>query len=260
MGKNLFIIFCFFICSLSYAVAQNFVPNPGFEVVAKMPSKRDPGIHCAKQWRTPTFTGSDYYHAAAEKCNGAPKNRFGIQKPHSGKAYAGICIKTDYFEYLSATLTDTLIKGQDYLVEFYYCKAEKSKCSLKEFGVLFTNKMSWRLDYKGISEQPNLDFTDTDGYRNEKEWTKISATYHAEGFETVIILGNFNYNSPSERTRFCHYYIDDVSVIPLKSEDIELKSETNLYTFPSISNTITAATVYTVSVGSLIRPLILYSI
>lgn len=81
MKQSLLFLSFYFLYFSDQLTAQNLVPNPNFELVAKMPSKQNPGIDCAKQWRTPTFTGSDYYHADAEKCNGTPKNRFGNQTP-----------------------------------------------------------------------------------------------------------------------------------------------------------------------------------
>jgi OOP family OmpA-OmpF porin len=204
-----------FVFSLSLFVkTQNLVRNPGFELIAKIPSESDRGVHCAKHWRTPTFAGSDYYNVKGDKVAGVPHNAYGKQKPHSGAAYAGICIRSHYFEYLATTLTDTLKEGQDYIIEFYISRAEKSLGNVKEIGVLLTNKMKWRMDYEGISMRPGISFTNSKEYKNKKRWTKLSAIYHANGTETVIILGYFNYIHPNGRQQFCHYYIDDVSVRP----------------------------------------------
>jgi outer membrane protein OmpA-like peptidoglycan-associated protein len=194
------------------------VQNPDFEIVVKMPYGKNRQIDCAKGWRNPTFAGSDYYHMDGDKHAGTSQNDFGEQSPHSGKAYGGICITKEYIEYLATTLTDTLIKGHDYLVELYISRAEKSKSNVGEFGVLFTNRIKWSLEMKGISQKPSVDFVKKKRYKDKKSWIRLSGIYHAEGSETVIIIGYFNYNSPKGHKRFCHYYIDNVSVTPVIQE------------------------------------------
>jgi outer membrane protein OmpA-like peptidoglycan-associated protein len=213
---------------MGVARGQNLVKNPDFELLARMlPCEGNYGIGCAKDWRSPTFGGSDYYHEDAEEKFSTPKNMFGIQTPHSGKAYAEITITRGDIEYIATILADTLIKGQDYLVEFYSSRAEKSKSSVKEFGVLFTNKINWSINTDGITEKPSLDFTNPEGYKNTKDWVKLSAVYHANGFETTLILGYFNYDSPQGYEGCCYYYIDDVSVTPIKKKNDSIVKKEN---------------------------------
>jgi len=190
-----------------YTSAQNLVQNSDFELFSKMPSGTHNGIDCAKYWRTPTFASNDYYHVDADELAGTSKNRFGKQTPHSGKAYGGICIREEYVEYLAINLLDTLIKDQDYLVEFYISKAEKSKGSVNEFGILFTDRIKWSITQTGISEKPSVDFTNKNGYTDTKEWIKLSAIYHAKGFETTLILGHFIYDKQKGPKKSCHYYM-----------------------------------------------------
>ena len=198
---------------------QNLVPNPGFESAQKLPNKKGNSINRAKDWIAPKY-GSDYYYKGTGRHCGTPKNIFGRQKPHSGNAYAGICTRTKFLEYVETKLLDTLIKDQEYLVEFYISRAEISLGSVKEFGVLFTNKKIWGLESRGISEKPQLLFKNRKGYKNKKKWTKLSAVYKAEGNETVLILGHFNYDpSDDKRRMLCHYYIDDISVTPIKNQN-----------------------------------------
>jgi len=162
---------------------------------------------------------SDYYHKDAERHAGTPRNIFGKQKPHSGNAYAGICIRTKFIEYLETKLTDTLIKDQDYLVEFYISRAERSIGSVKEFGVLFIKKFTWGFTSIGIPKEPSVNFINSAKFKNKKEWTKLSAVYHAEGNETALILGYFNYDASNHFRGISHYYIDDVSVTPIGKEN-----------------------------------------
>ncbi|MDQ3047104.1 MAG: OmpA family protein [Bacteroidota bacterium] len=178
-----------------------------------MPTKRDNSIYCAKEWMSPTGDGaSDYYNAGAGRHAGVPRNVFGRQKPHSGNAYAGICIRKGFIEYLQTKLKETLVKDQDYLVEFYVSRAEHSIGSVKEFGVLFAKKMIIGHNGIGINSKPAAEMIKTSGFRNKKNWIKVSLVYHAQGFENMLILGYFNHDKSKKFRGYTHYYVDDVSV------------------------------------------------
>lgn len=241
MKQILFLSFNSFLWVFS-TPAQNLVPNAGFEHANRMPDAEGNSINRAKEWIAPKYS-SDYYYEGAGRHAGTPKNIFGRQKPHSGKAYAGICTRTHFLEYVECKLTDTLIKDQEYLVEFYISRAERSLGSLKEFGVLFTTKKMWGLSSRGIAQRPQVEFINKRGYKNKKKWMKLSAVYKAEGDELVLILGHFNYDPKDDKRRIlCHYYIDDISVIALgtntdsvasQTEEMELKKEEEI--LPSFS-------------------------
>ena len=208
--------------------AQNLVPDSSFENMFRVPTKKNNPLSCTKNWLSPTGGVSDYYHRKGKRHAGVPRNVFGKQKPHSGDAYAGICVRTKFIEYVQTQLTDTLKKDHDYLVEFYVSRAERSIGKVREFGVLFTNKMTWGMTDKGIQEMPDIEFLKPSGYKNKKKWTKFSAVYHAKGYELVIILGPFM-NAHTKRFRgFAHYYIDDVSITPIivKTDTSNANSET----------------------------------
>jgi OOP family OmpA-OmpF porin len=210
-----FLSICLF-CISPDTTAQNLVPNPGFETANRMPVRKGNSIARAKDW-IPLIGGADYYVSGAGKYVGTPKNVFGRQKPHAGKAYAGICNRTDFLEYIAVKLTDTLIKDQEYLVEFYISRAERSIRSLKEFGVMFTDKIKWNYAGLGITAKPQVEFINRKGFKNKKKWTKLSAVYKAEGNESGLILGHFNYND-KKRWIYCHYYIDDISVTAIENK------------------------------------------
>jgi hypothetical protein len=167
-----------FFCLSFNLTSQNLVPNSSFELFTKLPVKEDNSITRAKDWIPPKF-GSDYYHQSASRAVGAPKNHFGRQQPHTGNAYAGICTRTKFLEYLEVKLIEPLKKDQEYLIELYISKAERSIGSIKEFGVLFSNKKIWGVTTRGIQIKPQIIFTNPSGYKNKKEWVKLSATYRA---------------------------------------------------------------------------------
>ncbi|MBA2610469.1 MAG: OmpA family protein [Bacteroidetes bacterium] len=202
---------------------QNLVPDPGFEMMQIIPSKETNYIYCTKNWVPPNLTNADYYNIAAKgKHGGVPKNTFGNQEPHSGSGYAGICIQGDFIEYIETKLTSTLIKGENYLIEFYISKAEKALTSVNEFGILFADKVRRGFDIKGIPHKPNVDFTNPSGYKNKDDWIKLSAIYTAEGYEAALILGYFNYDQPKGYSGMTHYYIDDVTVTLVEKKNNSL--------------------------------------
>ncbi|HEY1038128.1 MAG TPA: OmpA family protein [Bacteroidia bacterium] len=248
MKKYLMLFFTCQVLGFFSGIAQNLVPDPGFEIVRRLPTKKSNPVTCTKNWLSPTLTASDYYHTDAGRHAGAPRNIFGKQKPHSGKAYAGICIRKNFMEYLETKLSDSLEKGREYLVEFYICKAELSLSSVTEFGILFTKKQQMGMSEKGIAIKPSVDFPNPRKYRNKRSWTKLSAVYTAEGGEAALILGYFNYDKPKYKGN-CHYYIDDVTVTPVKKDE-ELIVVANTEEFvpkefsPKLGETITLQNIF----------------
>jgi len=206
------------------ALAQNLVSNPSFEIAHTLPQGKDNSINRSTGWIAPKY-GSDYYYKGTGRHCGTPKNIFGHQIPHSGNAYAGICTRTHFLEYVETKLISPLEKDKEYLIEFYISKAEISLGSLKEFGVLFAPKTIFGVTERGIAAKPQVEFINRKGYRNKRKWIKLSAVYKAEGYETVLIIGHFNYEPSDDKRRIlAHYYIDDVSVTPIekKKDSIEI--------------------------------------
>ncbi len=204
-----------------YSTAQNLIPDPGFEIIEKVPSHKYNGIQCTKYWVNAVPTPGDYYNSLAKsKLLGVsvPRNIFGYQKAHSGNGYAGICVQKDLKEYVETKLTSQLVKGQKYLIEFYISRAENRLGYVNEFGVLFSTKIRTDGETTGLAIKPDVVFANQDGYKDTKNWTKLSATYTAEGFETVLILGHFNYDKTISYKRKAHYYIDDVSITKVYEE------------------------------------------
>lgn len=227
-------LFTYLFCISFNLAAQNLVPNPSFEQLNANPKRGDLTIGCSKDWFASYMMGTDYFNRlSVSKKTGVPKNDHGYQEPHSGDAYAGICIDPQFIEYLQVKLLDTLAEGKKYLIEFYISRAEKSKSNVKEFGILFSNKANKALGSNGIAKEPSVEFINHLGYRNKKGWTKLSAVYQAKGFETYLILGHFTYNHPEYHGKYCHYYIDDVSITAMEKENgsnikIETKDSTHI--------------------------------
>ena len=222
--KTTLYILCLFQLSFQLcSIGQNLIPDPGFELMQKIPNHDFNGIRCTKNWVNATTTNGDYYNNKAKSSLlgvGVPRNVFGYQKPKSGDGYAGICIQKDMKEYVETNLTAQLIKGQKYLIEFFISRAENRHAYVKEFGVLFSDKIQTYGERTGLAIKPDIDFINKDGYKVTKNWIKLSATYTAMGFETVLIVGHFNYDKKLSVNGKAHYYIDEVSITKVDDDTI----------------------------------------
>lgn len=216
MKTTLPILFTYF-CFLSFnLVAQNLVSNPSFEIANKLPKPKASSINRANNWMAPRLYSDYYYKGTGRRC-GTPKNYFGRQIPRTGDAYAGICTRRKYIEYLETKLAKTLVKGEKYLIEFHISKAERSMGSLHEIGVLFSEKTIWNVTTRGIDQKPQVILTNPNGYKDKKNWVKLSAVYTAEGGENDMIIGFFNYDKDGKKYNLNrHYYVDDVSLTVIK--------------------------------------------
>jgi OOP family OmpA-OmpF porin len=207
------ILFLFFI-SISLK-AQNLVPDPGFEIFNRLPQGGDNTIYCTKYWTNSTITAGDYYNKEGSGQGGVPLNIFGKEEPHSGNGYAGICIEPTLVEYIQAKLKSALVKGQQYQVTFYISRCDRRPAPVKEFGILFSDKVSNGYSRTGIPAKPPVEFIKEDGFKQSKGWMKMSTVYTAEGYESVLLLGHFTYAEPKGVKKKSHYYIDDVTIEPI---------------------------------------------
>jgi OmpA-OmpF porin, OOP family len=219
-----FLIFCFIFLN-QILFSQNLIKDSGFEEYIQLPSSTGMGEQCLKFWKNPNQGHFDYYHKNALQARaGVPQNYFGSQIPHSGQAYAGICIQTDYAEYIWSKLDTNMIKDSVYCVSFYVCKSKVLKDFINEFGVLFLSKD--RMQYSNIvlndfnirlSYTPQIEFKNEKGYQDDGNWVCLSTTYKAKGDEKYIYIGYF---SRDRRTKIdTHYYIDDVSLIQVNNAE-----------------------------------------
>ncbi len=245
-----FLLFLTFIFEMN-TIAQNLVPDPGFEIRHRLPKRKDNSVSCTKHWQCPMAYGAaDYYHKNGKGHGRAPGNIFGRQKPHSGDAYGGMCIRKKFIEYVETKLNDTLVMDQIYVVEFYVSRAERSLGSVKEFGVLFTDKISMGITGVGIPKEPGVEMIKKRGFRKKGRWMKFSAVYTAKGGETAMIIGHFNHSKVKRFRGYAHYYVDDVSVIPSEPQDKDMPVvkneivEINTPVLPKIDETITLKNIF----------------
>ncbi len=221
---------------------ENLVYNPSFEEHLSCPEKVDAYgvLAIVKDWFQPTSGSADYYNTCGTRECGVPKNKLGVQYPHSGNGYCGIyCSKTDYREYLQTKLKEPLQAGQRYELSFYVSLSEYSAGAVATIGALLSKTClqdtgTYTLMQKEVRPVtatisqtiatyylPQVQNDYFHVLTNTASWSKISGTFVADGGEQYLTIGNFLPANQSNLTDLetltyllpgAYYYIDDVSL------------------------------------------------
>lgn len=241
------------------AIAQNLVPNPGFENYNTCPSgisgiAYSPGytsFPTVKDWVNPVNTSSpDYLNTCATAATGVslPANSFGYQLPHNGSGIAGLnvwqgsytngILTTDYREYIQTKLLQPLQAGQRYCISFYISPSINISgnfnfVALDEIGANLSTTQNtvssgytMSLPYHLVSPAGQF-LTDT------LNWKQLSGVYIATGGEQWLTLGCFTHNGsiPNKVQAYplpantnlsserAYMFIDDVSVQMISNAD-----------------------------------------
>ena len=233
---------------LSYPVyCQNLVPNPSFEEVSRCPHSfsTDKKDFVVPGWKSPTNGTPDHFHSCSWGEADVPFNWAGSANARTGKGYAGMYVwnkRTDdksYREYIQCELAESLVKGEKYVLEFYYRLASHAVYTSNRIGLAITeSSLSYTHDQvidvvPVISIEKDTAVTETTG-----GWERAATEYVATGNERYITIGNFFDNKSTKSTRLPHrigknmmlitsayYIIDDVSVKPIDSLKTKLVPE-----------------------------------
>ena len=235
--SNLLILPLLYSCtSFGYVLSQtnNLVPNSSFELFKKLPTDVAQAKECMISWVIPNKAGNgEYYHQKCSTKNaGTQKNQFGKQKPHSGEAFAGLCITKKFREYLQTELKSSLIKGEKYTVKLYISCADKLWLStVDEFNIVFS-KGSFSIPKNEILlVTPEIKFTGN--FNNKKDWIELSTTYTANGTEKFMTFGSFMYEDKeihgkiNGTFKYAHYYVDDISIVLEENEKLHIQDRSN---------------------------------
>ena len=226
----------------------NLVYNPSFEEHSQCPQRIDAlGVmRGVDAWWQPTRGSSDYFHPCGGRECQVPRNKMGVQEPHSGDAYCGIyCSQQDYREYLQTELREPLKGGRRYRVAFHVSLADKAPHAVATLGALLTEfriddstmgiMMQREMTDMGILEQQSIATWLTPQVQNPKDsvlddrkgWTEVCDTLTAEGGERFLTIGNFadfnhstvvDLHNVAAVLQGAYYYIDDVSVVCLDND------------------------------------------
>ncbi len=230
--------------------AQNLVPNPSFENTSACPTS-DAQIQLATGWFRPNIATSDLLHSCSFGMGiGIPANLFGFQNANTGNAYAGfytyVALAGNYREYISIKLTDSLILGEEYSVNFYVSRSDSSNYA-SIIGLYFSPDSIFANNVNALNNIPQLETASA--IIDKTQWTQLSYTYIAAGGEKYINIGNFRETGSSDTVNTydggaifnpdyyaSYYYIDDISIVQETATglpDYSSKNDVSIYPNPN---------------------------
>lgn len=234
------ILILLFICQ-EIKAQINLVPNGDFELIDTCPNGFRQ-IYFASPWfqpvRNSTHTviqssSTEYFNSCSPSLPllvSNPKNYAGYQYPHSGNGYIGFGfyspsgipgIYPNIREYAEIKLSEPLIAGSKYRIEYYIVLSNSSKYAVNRFDAfLSVDSLLDSTNYTVINVNPQLSYS---GFITDTlNWQKISGSFTSIGGEIFLTIGNFHsdtltdtlhiINSSSFFASNSYYYIDDVSL------------------------------------------------
>lgn len=212
----------------------NLVPNGSFEEVSGK-LRRLGGIDAAKGWGSPTGASADLYSESIDSNSPAyaPKNANGFQSALSGINYAGLVwysfMDKQPRTYLQVKLKEKLKKGQKYCVSYYVSLADLSKYSSDHLGAYLSKMLVNKKETASLTYNAQVPALMTKIYEDMNGWQGVCGVYDANGDEEYLIIGNFTATDKvgtgkprrqkgevRPQIPVAYYYIDDVSVKPVK--------------------------------------------
>ena len=243
--KRLALLLCAygFLCGLSAQTPENLVPNPSFERFSAVPigwfynGKQFTKV--MKYWNTPTSASPDIFGPKVIVPKHWEEKGFGKQMARTGSSMVGIttygCVegKPHCREYVQIQLSESLVIGQKYYLEFWVSNLPKS-LRTNNLGAYFATEELQVAHDSVIALQPQVVAKDIISTRNGR-WARIGATFQATEEAAFLVIGNFAKDkdtkvlkSRSDAFNYGYYYVDDVLLkkekpilaVPIKPDDL----------------------------------------
>ncbi len=215
---------------------NNLVENGGFEEFeGKL--KRLGSIEMSKGWKSPTNAKADLFTGTVPGAPvSAPRNEVGDQSALTGENYAGVRWWSYQNKkprtYLQAKFKNTLKKDQKYCVKYYVSLGDLSKYATNELGAYMSSVVISKNDEAHLTFNAQVPILRSRIYNDAYSWQGVCGVYEAKGNEQYIIIGNFTANEKTDTEKVkppkgetrpqlmeAYYFIDDVSVTPVKFEN-----------------------------------------
>lgn len=211
----------------------NLVDNGGFEKVEGK-IKRLGYFEEATGWKSPTAKKADLFSGKVPGSPiSVPKNDRGDQGALNGDNYAGLMWwsyqNKDPRTYMQAKLKKRLKKGEKYCVRYYTTLSDLSKYAADQHGVYLSKMLVKKDDEASLTYNAQVPTLRTKMYDDMYSWQGVCGVFDAAGDEEYLLIGNFTAQDkvntikakrPKGETRpqmnNAYYYIDDVSVFPIK--------------------------------------------
>lgn len=220
------------------AIAQNLVPNPGFETYSACVTSSSQ-VNRAVPWDSPpSQTGTpDFMHACMPSGNQTvPTNFYGSQAPreNNGQGYMGMITyysgSVEVCEYLQAPLIAPLQAGVSYNVGFHISRSDNFRWATDRIGILLSNGAATGSgNFQAMTNYtPQIENPAGAMLIDATSWEVIGGIYTAGGGETHITIGNFRNEANTQiqdlgtGLGWAYYYIDSVFVLPVTVLPVEL--------------------------------------
>lgn len=259
---NLLSLSVFFICN---GIGQNLVPNPSFEKYLDCPDGKAQTIEI-QNWYNPTLATPDYFNSCSNQFAGVPVNQFGEQLAHTGNAYVGFAVSNNenggYREYLQCMLTNPLIHGEEYIIEFSLSLADAAMMACDRFGVFLSEEsITMPMSNAPLEVSPQYETPISLPLTDVNNWQTFRDTLTANGGEFFLTIGIFPFDDgltmyKTQGDLYCcpYYFLDDVLLERLETVNIgESRKDIEL-----ITNLIDSA-VLTIIVNEEVGPIEIYS-
>lgn len=193
------------------AMAQNLVPNPGFEVQDTCPAVSE--ILLAPPWNSPTLGTPDLFNSTCSMQNSPARTGVGSSGVFAFSTFP------NSREYIQAPLTAPLQAGQGYCVSFWVLRSN-FQLSVDRLGARFRTGALDLNQTNPINETPQVQ--SPGGVQlTGTSWIQITGQFMASGGEDHILIGNFHNDANTNEqvanagsTNVVAYYkIDDVSIV-----------------------------------------------
>jgi gliding motility-associated-like protein len=232
--KSLVALFLITSLTVKISAQVNLVPNPSFEDTTGCPTNISQLNKCIF-WINPNSAGPDYFNSCADyftTYSSVPFNAFGFQQAHTGNAYVGLLLyqKTisggayNYREYIQTTLNDTLKKDANYCVSFFINYSSVINIAIDQVGLFISNNAISASTPITLPASPQIISPSGFFLTDTVNWYKVEGIYSAAGGEKFITIGNFRdetstdtIHTDSNPPSCAYYYIDDVSIIEIKT-------------------------------------------
>ncbi len=206
----------------------NMIPNPGFEKIKGAPEKwfytgKDFDL-VFEEWKSPTAASPDVYHEQIYVPKYWKDRGFDDIRPFRGKSKVGITMygcnqgKLHCREYISVTLLDSLVIGQEYYLSMWVAPMLKG-ILVDEMQVAFDLKPTTAIDDRLLELKPFYNLP----MKTQKDWQRIEVRFFAETEASCLTIGNFKNDlstrvikSTADLTQaFSYYYIDELTMFKI---------------------------------------------